>query len=147
MNYSDVKDLINLISSSPYSKFELELDNAKIKIEKPVSGTVTSTQEMFEASGKEVKVKAVETVEKVEVDHSGFIVTSPMVGTFYKSSSPDKPAFFSVGETVQKGNIICIIEAMKIMNEILSQQDGVVAEVFVNDGDMVEFGQPLFRIK
>jgi acetyl-CoA carboxylase biotin carboxyl carrier protein len=74
-------------------------------------------------------------------------LVSPMVGTFYAQSSPDKPAFVKVGDKVKKGQTICIIEAMKLMNEIESEYDGEIVEVLVKNEDMVEFGQPLFLIK
>jgi len=75
------------------------------------------------------------------------VITAPLVGTFYSSSSPDSGAYVKVGDKVKKGMIICIIEAMKIMNEIESEADGEIAEILVNNGSPVEYGQPLFRLK
>lgn len=74
-------------------------------------------------------------------------IVSPMVGTFYVSSSPDKPAFVKVGDKVKKGQTVCIIEAMKLMNEIESEHDGEVVKILVNNEEMVEYGQPMFLIK
>jgi acetyl-CoA carboxylase biotin carboxyl carrier protein len=74
-------------------------------------------------------------------------LVSPMVGTFYSSSSPDKPVFVKVGDKVKKGQTICIIEAMKLMNEIESEHDGEIVKILINNEEMVEFGQPLFLIK
>jgi acetyl-CoA carboxylase biotin carboxyl carrier protein len=79
-------------------------------------------------------------------DKPGVVVTSPFVGTFYRSPSPDSPPFTDVGATVKKGQTLCIVEAMKLMNEIESDADGVVAEIFVQNATPVEFGEPLFRI-
>ena len=75
------------------------------------------------------------------------IIKSPMVGTFYSSSSPDKPVYAKVGDKVKKGDTLCIIEAMKLMNEIESEFDGEIAEICVQNEDMVEYGMPLFKIK
>jgi acetyl-CoA carboxylase biotin carboxyl carrier protein len=78
---------------------------------------------------------------------SGHVITSPFVGTFYRSPAPDQPAYAEVGTAVKKGQVLCIIEAMKLMNEIESEVAGKVAEVLVQNGQPVEFGQPLFRIE
>ena len=75
------------------------------------------------------------------------IITSPMVGTFYSRPAPNKEAFTKAGDTVKKGQVICIVEAMKLMNEIESEFDGEIAEICVKDGDVVEYGTPLFKIK
>ncbi|MFT3706791.1 MAG: acetyl-CoA carboxylase biotin carboxyl carrier protein [Archangium sp.] len=85
----------------------------------------------------------VEAAEK----KGGHVITSPFVGTFYRSPAPDQPAFVEVGATVKKGGVLCIIEAMKLMNEIESEVAGKVAEVLAQNGQPVEFGQPLFRIE
>jgi len=80
-------------------------------------------------------------------DKKGHVITSPFVGTFYRSPAPDQPAYAEVGTAVKKGQVLCIIEAMKLMNEIESEVTGKVAEVLVQNGQPVEFGQPLFRIE
>ena len=77
----------------------------------------------------------------------GFVVTSPFVGTFYRSPAPDQPHFVEVGSLVKKGQALCIVEAMKLMNEIEAERDGKVAEILVQNGQAVEFGQPLFRLE
>lgn len=76
----------------------------------------------------------------------GTLIKAPIVGTFYAGSAPDKPPYVKKGDTIAKGDILCIIEAMKFMNEVPSEVDGTVAEILVQDGDFVEFGQPLFRV-
>ncbi len=78
---------------------------------------------------------------------AGQIVSSPFVGTFYRTPAPDQPSFVEVGATVKKGQILCIIEAMKLMNEIEAEISGTVAEILAENGQPVEFGQPLFRIE
>ena len=75
------------------------------------------------------------------------IITSPMVGTFYSSDAPDKPAYVKVGDKINKGQVVCIVEAMKLMNEIESEFDGEVVEVCAKNEEMVEYGAPLFKIK
>jgi acetyl-CoA carboxylase biotin carboxyl carrier protein len=77
----------------------------------------------------------------------GHIITSPIVGTYYESSNPETPAFAEIGQRVKKGDVLCILEAMKIMNEIVSDVDGVITEIFASNGDMVEARAPLFRIE
>ncbi len=77
---------------------------------------------------------------------NGNFITSPIVGTFYQSSSPEKPPYVNVGDTVSKGDIVCIIEAMKFMNEVTSEKSGKVVEILVEDGQFVEFGEKLFRL-
>lgn len=76
----------------------------------------------------------------------GKAIKSPMVGVFYAAPSPDRPPFVSVGDTVQKGDVVCIIEAMKIMNEITASESGTISEILVDNGDVVEYDQPLFKI-
>ena len=88
-----------------------------------------------------------ETVPQSGEDQTGSLVTSPLVGTFYSSASPEAEAFVKEGDTVKKGQVLGIIEAMKLMNEIESEYDGVVEAVLVNNEDIVEYGQPLFRIR
>ena len=84
--------------------------------------------------------------EAKAADKPGVLVNSPFVGTFYRAPSPDSPPFVDVGQKVKKGQTLCIVEAMKLMNEIESEVDGTVAEIFVQNATPVEFGEPLFRI-
>ena len=84
---------------------------------------------------------------KAEAQKPGTIVTSPFVGTFYRSPSPDAPAFVEVGAAVRKGQVLCIVEAMKLMNEIEAEAPGKIAEILAENGQTVEFGQPLFRVE
>ena len=114
------------------------------------SNTVLNSVNSIEKSETYVvKNEEIKTIEKEIVieDKNLSVITSPMVGTFYSSASPESPAFVEVGGAVSKGKIICIIEAMKLMNEIESDYSGIIVERLVNDGDMVEYGQPLFKIK
>ncbi len=92
-------------------------------------------------------VPSAESAEKTAERVSGNIVTSPIVGTFYAAPSPEKPPFVKLGDIVNAGDVVCIIESMKLMNEINSEFSGRVAEIYVNDGEPVEFGQKLIRIE
>lgn len=91
-----------------------------------------------------------EKEEKGKADEAGIdegkIIKSPIVGTFYQSASPEKPPYVNVGDIISKGDVVCIIEAMKFMNEVTSEEDGKILEIFVEDGQFVEYGAPLFRL-
>lgn len=98
-------------------------------------------------SAGEVKPRATAPSAPAPSEKKGHVITSPFVGTFYRSPAPDQPSFAEVGATVKKGQTLCIVEAMKLMNEIESEVAGKVAEVLAQNGQPVEFGQPLFRIE
>jgi len=173
MDFEKIKELIKLVDSSSLAFFELETGNDHIKMDKSLnrglidgnlsklsntsainnsvnSSNIQSSVTSIEKSEVSVVEKEeIKTVEKeVSIDDTNLnVITSPMVGTFYSSASPESPAFSEVGGSVSKGKVICIIEAMKLMNEIESDYSGIIVERLVNDGDMVEYGQPLFKIK
>jgi len=150
----ELKDLIALMEAAKKNeidRFVYETETEKIVIRKKTAKTVKVNQKenIVKANKAEVHYE-VETSEVQEeslhMDNEN-IVTSPLVGTFYSSPSPDAKPFVSVGDSVKKGQVIAIIEAMKLMNEIASEFDGVVEAVLVKDESVVEFGQPLFRIR
>lgn len=161
MNFNEVKELISIVDASSFKNFELTLDNCNVKMSK--TGTVSAPQPQTEtitlssAPAQNVTVpvaapavaaeeaKAESTPAPAE-DKSGNIVKAPLVGTFYESPGPGKPVYAPVGTKVKKGDVLCIIEAMKIMNEVVSDYDGEVKEVLVQNEQLVEYGQPLFRI-
>jgi acetyl-CoA carboxylase biotin carboxyl carrier protein len=163
MDIKEIKELIELINSSDIAYLEIETNDGHIKMDKSLtrnlvsdngSKSVTYIEEKEEIKRIENKKESVkELVEEVEKDKEAFnnlegiIITSPMVGTFYSASSPDSDPFVKVGDKVKSGDILCIIEAMKLMNEIESEFNGEVIEVLVKDGDMVEYGTPIFKIK
>ena len=153
MDYASIKELIGIINSSDLTNFEMEFDGVSLKMSKDnnVSAPKTTTTKEIkavEASKLEYisESKTEKVVEEVEVK-GGTYVNSPIVGTFYTSAGSEKPAFVKVGDKVKKGDVLCIIEAMKIMNEIQSEVDGKIVEVLVSNEQMVEYGQKLFRIK
>ncbi|MCL5022513.1 MAG: acetyl-CoA carboxylase biotin carboxyl carrier protein [Nitrospirae bacterium] len=140
MEIDDLKELISLLQDTDIAELQLEKDGTKVKIRRQ---TLLSPLEM--------RRKAALTVEKTqasEEDAQRFVtVTSPIVGTFYRASSPDAPPYVDVGARVKKGQVICIIEAMKLMNEIESEIEGAVVRVLVENGQPVEYGEPLFILE
>lgn len=160
MDFNGIGELIDKVNSTDIAYFEYKTNDGHIKMDKSLmrnisSGTIKTEESVYEAS-KEAKSNdiivnvesEISKVEKsIEVDEDLKIITSPMVGTFYSTPSPENPAFVKVGDNVGVGNVLCIIEAMKLMNEIESDVHGVVKQILVKDGDMVEYGQPLFKIK
>lgn len=152
MNIEEVKELIALINDSDIKNFELTLDNATVRISK-TDGVIPSAHvqaapaaaQTASAPAAPVQTETPAPAPKAEAK-GGNIVKAPIVGTFYESAGPGKPVFAPVGSKVKKGDVLCIIEAMKIMNEVVSEFDGEVAEVMVENEQLVEFGQPLFRI-
>jgi acetyl-CoA carboxylase biotin carboxyl carrier protein len=106
------------------------------------------TTQAAPASGAASSVAPAATQEKrEELETDGHVVKAPMVGIFYQSSAPEKPPFVELGRSVRKGDVLCIIEAMKLMNQIEADVSGVVARILVENGDPVEYGQPLFLIR
>lgn len=161
MTYNDIKELINIIDNSKLTNFELSMDNVSVKMSKngkefaPVAEVPVAPVPAPVATPVSVPVQtpvapATETEEVVAEEKtkeiSGNIVKSPIVGTFYSSTSPGKPPIVSKGNKVSKGDVLCIVEAMKVMNEITSDFDGEVLDILVENGQLVEFGEPLFVI-
>ena len=149
MNYEDIKKLIDDMGNSKIDELNIEFpDGIKISMKKdkaPVMPPMPQeTVQYITVPEKKVEEKV---EQKNEVSEEYKIVKSPMVGTFYSKSSPDAKEYVEVGSKVKKGDILCIVEAMKLMNEIESEFDGEIAEVCVKDGEMVDYGKPLFKIK
>ncbi len=162
MDYNVILNLMKEMNHTDLTKLEIEENGIKICMEKAVP-TVNVAQPAFApgftpympapqmpvvpAAHAAVTTVANDGNDKVTEELSGKKLVSPMVGTFYMASSPDKPAFVKVGDKVKKGQTICIIEAMKLMNEIEAEQEGEIVKVLATNEQMVEFGQPLFLIK
>lgn len=144
MEINEIIQLINTVSSSKLTRFRYEEDDVKIVLEKNTQGQVIAAQ----ALPVQIQTAAEQTAAEEESgETTGNVIKSPLVGTFYNASSPESDAFVSVGDTVKKGQTLGIIEAMKLMNEIECEFDGVVAEILVENEEMVEYGQPLFVIR
>ena len=141
MEYEKIKQLMIDMGNSKLTSIDIEFpDGVKIKMEKNTSVAVAPV-------GQQVSIEApVEDVMQKEEVQEGNIVKSPMVGTFYSKSSPTSNPYVEIGSEVKKGTVLCIVEAMKLMNEIESEFNGKIAEILVKDGEAIEYGQPLFRI-
>lgn len=150
MNYEEIKKIIDDMGNSKIDELEIEFpEGMKISMKKNtgkenIETNKTQTQQKPEETTNTSKTQEKNTIEEQEKYK---IIKSPMVGTFYSRPSPTKESFTKVGEKIKKGQVICIVEAMKLMNEIESEFDGEVAEICIKDGEIVEYGMPLFKIK
>lgn len=152
MEFDNLIKLINTVSGSGLTGFRYEADGVKLRmtkgdgqrVETSVKGVSVTTDETAADTVTAVPASLPETYRSSETD--GYIVKSPLVGTFYSAPSEDAESFVAVGDIVKKGQTLAIIEAMKLMNEIESEYDGTVAEILAENGQPVEYGQPLFRI-
>jgi len=146
----DIQDLIELVSRSNVSKFELEHDGFRIKMVKGATSPATTAPRVgVGAEAPPPTTSGAETAPAVPspVEDGLSEMNSPIVGTFYSAPGPDSPNFVSVGSRVSKGQVMCIVEAMKVMNEIESEIDGEVVEILVKNGQPVEYGEVMFRIR
>ncbi len=159
MNIDEVKQLISLINESDIKNFEYAFDGGVVRISKndcfmapsPAQAAMPVPSPMAVAApvtaAMPVPAAATETESKAKSEtKDGNKVKAPIVGTFYESAGPGKAPFVTVGSKVKKGDVLCIIEAMKIMNEVVSEFDGEVVEILVENEQLVEYGQPLFVI-
>ena len=140
MNIDQIITLINTVSKSSLSSFTLEEGNMKLSLEanRGVSFSQSPVQVASSVSHQQEPVE-----ESLEV---GDIISSPLVGTFYAAASEDADPYVKVGDTINKGQVIGIVEAMKLMNHVESEYSGVVSEILVQNSEMVEYGQPLIRV-
>jgi len=150
IDYKEIIKLIDLLEDRDLSNFELEIEGFKIKISRsdhktslpslPSNSSITPEELPNEKTSlSESKLK--------KSQNSLHYITSPMVGTFYRAPDPSSPPFAEVGETIKKNQTLCIIEAMKLMNEVECDIDGVLEEIFIKNGSPIEYGQKLFAIK
>lgn len=144
MEYEKIKQLMNDMGNSKLTEINIDFPNGtKISMKKENIGVISNrSQEKV----VETNIQNEEIVIQDEKEESGNIVKSPMVGTFYIKPSPTAEAYVEVGKEVKKGDVLCIIEAMKLMNEIESEYTGTVIEILVKDGEAVEYGTPLFKL-
>jgi acetyl-CoA carboxylase biotin carboxyl carrier protein len=142
MELEDLKVLIELLKETDITELLVEKEGTKVRIKREKMFSSVEIPSQKTAALQEAILK--ETEEETQ---RLITVTSPIVGTFYRSPSPDAPAFIDVGLRVKKGQVLCIIEAMKLMNEIESEADGIVVKALVENGQPVEYGEPLFLIE
>ncbi|MEY9972768.1 acetyl-CoA carboxylase biotin carboxyl carrier protein [Lysinibacillus sp. RC46] len=159
----EIREIIKLVDSSSIDEFVYEVDGAKVKLKKNgvvVTDTVAPKKEVVApvvqqsapvaapvAPATPAKAEEAPAAAPANNDPSLHKIVSPMVGTFYQSPNPDSPAYVKVGDKVGDETIVCIVEAMKLFNEIEAEVQGEIVEVLVKDGELVEYGQPLFLVK
>lgn len=149
MNIKEIKEIIELMKDNNINEFEMERDGLKIALKRGPTGVFEQQvaqvipHAAVSAPPPQEHPKAVEEAPKQNITH----ITSPMVGTFYSAQSPDSEPYVAVGADVKDADVVCVIEAMKVMNEIKAETRGRVKEIFVKNGEAVEFGQPLFVIE
>lgn len=147
MEYEQIKKLMDDMGESKLTSVDIEFPDG-IKISMKKNDTLANNQNMLQMPVAQVNVNSSvdnEIIPQKEAENSK-VVKSPMVGTFYSSPSASEKPFVEVGSKVKKGDILCIVEAMKLMNEIESEFDGEIAEIYVNNEEMVDYGKPLFKI-
>lgn len=162
MNLNEIKELIDKINSSDISYFEVKLDDSYIKMDKSLTRNLT---DILSNSSEDTGIKEskeslqttttleledeiiIDKVNKKEVNDNDYIIKSPMVGTFYESPGVGQNSYVKVGDKIKPGDILCIVEAMKLMNEIECEVSGEIIEILAKDGEMVEYGAELFRVR
>jgi len=154
MNLKELKELIEMLKNTDISELEIERSSVKVRIRKGGDVTFHPAMPRMEYPPAAIVAPAVSEAERPVVEQTPVLstpeqvkVTSPIVGTFYRSSSPEKPSLVEVGDVVKKGQVLCIIEAMKLMNEIESEASGRIVQVLVENGQPVEYGQTLFVVE
>jgi acetyl-CoA carboxylase biotin carboxyl carrier protein len=160
MDLEQLKQILDLVRAHELSEFEVEQDGLKLKIRRNAAGVPVVTLPALAANVSVAAAAAPTTAaaatpaaavpqapEAIEEDLELAVVKSPIVGTFYRSPEPGAPAFVDIGGQVKKGQVLCIIEAMKLMNEIDSEYDGEIVNVYVESGQPVQYGERLFAIR
>ncbi|KRC10018.1 acetyl-CoA carboxylase biotin carboxyl carrier protein subunit [Hydrogenophaga sp. Root209] len=151
MDLRKLKTLIDLVSESNVSELEITEAEGKVRIVKstPVSAAAPVTYSMAPApvAPSVPAVEVAPAAAAAPAEPVGHTVKSPMVGTFYRASSPGAKPFVEIGDTIKEGETICIVEAMKILNEIEADKSGTVTKILVDNGQAVEYGQPLYVIE
>jgi acetyl-CoA carboxylase biotin carboxyl carrier protein len=161
MDLDQLKQILTLVREHELAEFEIEQDGLRLWVRKDAAGVPASAMASAPAGAAAVQIAAggpttppspsaptaVATADAGEAEIELAVVKSPIVGTFYRSAEPGAPPFVEVGSTVKKGQVLCIIEAMKLMNEIDSEYDGEVVNVYVESGQPVQYGERLFAVR
>jgi acetyl-CoA carboxylase biotin carboxyl carrier protein len=162
MNFDDIERILGLVREHDLAEFELELEGLKVRVRKngaapiqqvvhqvPVAAPIVHTlvPAVTPAGALQPSTADPTTADQLEEEVELAVVKSPIVGTFYRSSEPGAPPFVEVGERVKKDQVLCIIEAMKLMNEITSEYEGEIVSAYVENGKPVQYGERLFAIK
>jgi acetyl-CoA carboxylase biotin carboxyl carrier protein len=148
MKINDIKELISAVEKSSIQKLDLELDGARILMTK-YSENVNNESISIVKTENVKKIESKVDIEDIAVGKSenDYFIESPIVGVFYSAPSPESDDFVKIGDSVSNGQIVCILEAMKMMNEIECEEAGEIVEVLVKNGEAVEYGQALFRVR
>ena len=151
MDFKEIQNLIKFVAKSGASEVKLEMDDIKITIKTVSDSETTILQQVpVQAQLPQTIAPAVASAPRPDAepeDNSKYItIKSPIIGTFYRKPSPDKPLFVEVGQNIAEGDVLCIIEAMKLFNEIESEVSGKIVKILVDDSSPVEFDQPLFLV-
>ncbi len=150
MNPKEIKNMIDFIAKSGLAEVNIETEEFKIKVKRTADGNVVATPVVaspIAAAPVAAQPAAAAPAAPAEDDSSKYIeVKSPMIGTFYRTPNPDEPAFVEVGDSVSVGQRVCIVEAMKLFNEIESEVSGTIVKVLVDNATPVEYDQPLFLV-
>lgn len=156
MDLKEIQNLIKFVANSGVAEVKLEMDDVKITIRTTLEGNVTETtyvqqmpaQATLQPAVAPQQIAPVAAAPEVPVIENSHYITikSPIIGTFYRKPSPDKPMFVEVGKTIAQGDVLCVIEAMKLFNEIESEVSGKIVKILVDDMSPVEFDQPLFLV-
>jgi acetyl-CoA carboxylase biotin carboxyl carrier protein len=157
LNMAEIRELAELVDSHGFTDFEFENENIRVRLSKQTAPQIVQPIQSVVAQPSttphntypkiETPHPGAEAETKASADEDLFKITSPIVGTFYSAPSPDKPSYVSVGEKLTETTVVCIIEAMKLMNEIQAETTGEVVKIYVENGQAVEYGQPLFGIR
>ena len=148
MKIDQLKQVLEMLDQSSVNELSLETDTYKLKLKKQGETVTVSHQAPAAPVAAPAPVKqAAAPVEEEATADDTVTINALMVGTFYSRPNPDKPAYVKVGDLIEVGQIVCVLEAMKLFNNLNSEVSGTVVEILVADGDLVEFGQPLFRIR
>lgn len=148
MNIKEIKEMINLMNENSLAELEVEKDDMRIRLKKTPTG-VEGYQGPVVLSQPQIPVSKAPAplAEEPKINIKTVEIKSPMVGTFYRAPNPEAPPYVEVGTTIEPGQVICIIEAMKLMNEIKSEIRGKILEILVDNAEPVEFGQSIFLIE
>ena len=153
-NMDELRELADLVNEHGFTDFEFENENIRVRLSKQVNAPVfaapvqqAAAVQSAPANASQQAALADAPTRAADEDANLYKITSPIVGTFYRAPSPDKPPYVSEGSVVSPETVVCIVEAMKLMNEIQAEASGEIVKVYVENGQPVEYGQPLFGIK
>lgn len=147
MYIKEIKDMINLMNENGLTELEIEKEGVRIRLKKGAGGIERMVEYVPPHSGAVPAPVKTETAPAAKPEKNTVDIKAPMVGTFYRSPSPEAPPYINIGDNIEVGQVVCIIEAMKLMNEIKSEVKGKIVDIQVDNAEPVEFGQVLFVVE